>query len=159
MSSREQDNWFAPYHLSTRRDALAGYDWAFSYRVFVNPVTAEPVCPDTWESIGPGRGIFKTKANGFADPNTLMLDKMKCHNVLPYWAVGPFEGGRGSDRVVFDRLQARHSWHGTGKVTAFYTFSEADELHGTRLEAFRQQGIARTPDTSGRPRYVRTSAD
>lgn len=153
----DDDNWFAPDHLSSLRKAVDGHDWAFSYRFFVNPVTSDPICPDAWESLGPGHGIFKSKANGFADPNTLLLHKIKCHNVLPYWSIGPFKDGRGSDRIVFDQLQMNHSWKGTGQATAFYRFSETDQLQDLRLKMFRSKGIERIEDPAGNPAYVRQS--
>ena len=153
----DDDNWFTPNHLSTLREAVTGYDWAFSFRIFVSPDSHQPICIDEWESVGPGRGVFGKKANGFADPNTIMLNKMKCHTVLPYWAIGPYDEGRGSDRLIFDHLQAHYRWRGTGKATSFYTFTESDALHGDRLKMFRTRGIERVTDAAGRPQYVRVS--
>ena len=79
----DDDNWLAPDHLSSLRQAVDGHDWAFSHRWYVDPVTLHPVCIDEWESVGPRRGFYKKRFNGFADPNTIMLNKLKCHDVLP----------------------------------------------------------------------------
>lgn len=154
----DDDNWFAPDHLSSLRAAVARHDWGFSFRIFVSPHTQEPVCIDEWESLGPGRGIFREKANGFADPNTIILNKLKCHVILPHWSTGPYDEGRGSDRVIFDYLQARYTWRGTGKATSFYTFSESDAMQGARLKMFRSRGIERITEQEGRPHYVRRNA-
>jgi hypothetical protein len=151
----DDDNWFAPGHLSSLRDAVTGYDWGFSFRIFVSPHSQEPVCIDEWESVGPGRGIFREKANGFADPNTIMLNKLKCHVILPHWSTGPYDEGRGCDRIVFDHLQAHYTWRGTGRATSFYTFSESDAMQDSRLQMFRSKGIERLTDAAGQPRYVR----
>ncbi len=137
----DDDNWFAPNHLSSLCEAIGGHDWAFSHRWFVDPATLSPVCIDEWESVGPGRGFYKEKFNGFADPNTIMLNKLKCHDVLPNWSISRFEDGRGSDRLVFDYLQARHRWRDTKKATSYYVYRVSDDAHPFRLKWFRQKGI------------------
>ena len=137
----DDDNWFAPDHLSSLRLAIEGHDWAFSHRWFVNPATLQPVCIDEWESVGPGRGFYKEKVNGFADANTIMINKLKCDEVLPKWSIALFENGTGEDRLVFNALQARHRWRDTKKATSYYVYQVNDPAHPLRLEWFRQKGI------------------
>ena len=146
----DDDNWFAPDHLSSLRLAIQGHDWAFSHRWFVDPVTLQPVCIDEWESVGPGRGFYREKVNGFADPNTLMINKLKCHEVLPKWSTAPFENGTGADRLVYDGLQARHTWRDTKKATSYYVYSVTDPAHPLRLEWFRRKGIEISLDPASR---------
>ena len=151
----DDDNWMAPDHLSTLRAAVENHDWAFSHRVFVNPQTHQPICTDEWESIGPGKGVFAERFGGFSDPNTLMLNKMKCHMVLPAWSMTPTEGGNGSDRIVFHILKTDFKWQGTGKATAYYTLSEADDMHDLRLKMFQSKGIAVKTNDAGQTIYDR----
>jgi hypothetical protein len=102
----------------------------------VDPKTQNPVCIDLWESVGPNAGFYAKKANGFCDPNTIMLDKMKCHQVLPLWAIGPFDDGRGEDRVIFNTLQKGYTSKATGLATSYYVYNEQDDLHPQRLQWF-----------------------
>ena len=44
----DDDNMFAPNHLSALCEAIDGHDWAFSHRWFVDPATLHPVCIDEW---------------------------------------------------------------------------------------------------------------
>lgn len=145
----DDDNWLAPNHLSSLRQAIEGHDWAFSHRWFVDPATMRPVCIDEWESVGPGRGFYKEKVNGFADPNTIMINKLKCHEVLPKWSISPYENGTVSDRLVYDSLQARHTWRDTKKATSYYVYTVTDPAHPLRLEWFKQKGIEMPADPPG----------
>ena len=61
----DDDNWWAPEHLSQLRRALEDAEWAFALRWFVHPETRRPVCVDVWESVGPGQGSFKDSFGGF----------------------------------------------------------------------------------------------
>lgn len=116
----DDDNWWAPSHLSDLLRTVQGVDWAYSYRWYVDPETSEPLCIDEWESMGPGKGIYREEFNGFVDTNCLMLNKRKCHWVLPAWCIPKNKKGAGVDRVVFEKLAAGHSSACTGKATAFY---------------------------------------
>ncbi|MDQ2801780.1 MAG: hypothetical protein M3Y41_03475 [Pseudomonadota bacterium] len=97
----DDDNWFGPDHLATLLQTIAGVDWAFCRRWMVDGRTDEPICVDEWESVGPGEGVFNQRFGGFVDPNCLMIDKVRCHDVLPAWAISNFLNGTGEDRGVF----------------------------------------------------------
>ncbi len=103
----DDDNWYAPTHLVTLRDAVAGKDWAFSLRQFVDAATGEILCPDTWESMGPGRGVYAKAQGGFVDTNCYLIDKLACPKVFLEWANTRFEGGTGGDRQILQRLLGR----------------------------------------------------
>ncbi|HEV2675977.1 MAG TPA: hypothetical protein VGV37_15755 [Aliidongia sp.] len=137
----DDDNWWAPDHLASLQAAIDGHDWSWSQRWFVDPEGAEPICIDEWESVGPDAGVFKEKFGGFVDPSSLMIDKLACHEILPAWSLTPFADGRGSDRLIFDRLRRGHAGKTTGRATSFYTINPNDIVHLARLQYFRQKGV------------------
>ena len=142
----DDDNWWAPDHLTSLRAAIAGHDWSWSQRWFVDPEDSAPICVDEWESVGPDAGVFKERFGGFVDPSSLLIDKLACHEVLPAWCLTPFSDGRGSDRLVFDRLKRGHKGQATGRATSFYTINPADIVHLSRLQYFRQKGAELASD-------------
>jgi hypothetical protein len=139
----DDDNWWAPAHLSGLLAAIRGVDWAFSYRWYVDPESGAPMCIDEWESVGPGRGMYNERYGGFVDTNCLMLDKEKCHWVLPAWCIAGNSKGAGIDRVVFRELNARHSWACTGEATAYYVIRREDVTHIRRLMSGARDRSAR----------------
>ncbi len=152
----DDDNWWAPEHLATLRAALVGHDYSWSQRWFVDPADSAPICIDEWESVGPDAGVFKEKFGGFVDPSSLMIDKLACHEILPAWALTPFSDGRGSDRLVFDRLRRAHAGKTTGQATSFYTINPNDIVHLSRLQNIRQRGVELPSDKrSGVTRLAR----
>lgn len=54
----DDDNWWAPDHLSRMRDAIEDKAWPFAFRCFTHPETQQPVAINNWESVGPVRGGF-----------------------------------------------------------------------------------------------------
>jgi glycosyltransferase involved in cell wall biosynthesis len=122
----DDDNWWAPSHLSDLLRKIPAHDWAYSYRWYVHPGTQQPLCVDEWESTGPDCGIYRDKYNGFVDTNCLMIDKLKCHWVLPAWCIPKDRKGAGEDRVVFEHLNRKHKGVCTGKATAYYVVRETD---------------------------------
>jgi hypothetical protein len=131
----DDDNWWAPDHLSSLAAAIAGRAWAWSLRWFVHPRSRRPICVDQWESVGPDRGVFSAKFGGWVDPNCLMLDKLRCDDVIRWWGI-PLRGdtkAMSADRLVFHWLKAGHAGAGTGRATAFYALDEADGNHPRRL--------------------------
>jgi FkbM family methyltransferase len=135
----DDDNWWSPEHLPSLLAAVAGHDWAYSRRWFVDPDSLQPLGEDTWESVGPGNGIFRDQFGGFVDPNTLLLDKRVCEPVLRWWAV-PLKGdrrGMTADRSVFHRLRTRYRGIGTGQATCYYHMNPHDGLHRMRLERLK----------------------
>ena len=132
----DDDNWWRPDHLRRLRDALNQADWAFSLRWFVHPDSRRTICVDEWESVGPDRGIFREAFGGFVDTNCLILNKVTCEGVLPWWN-RPLRGdatGLSADRSVFAALCRSFTGAGTNEPTVFYTMNTADALHAPRLQ-------------------------
>jgi hypothetical protein len=151
----DDDNWWAPNHLATLRQAIQESDWAFSYRWFVDPDTQEPLCVDRWESVGPHVGAFKPRFDGFVDTSSLMIDKLACDRALRWWCY-PLTGdvrGMSEDRNVFKYLKDHHSWRATGQATSYYVISHDDVLEPVRrrwIEEDRAQASgAHTPAAVG----------
>jgi hypothetical protein len=134
----DDDNWWAPTHLADLLQAIAGVDWAYSYRWYVDPATQKPLCVDQWESVGPGRGYYRRRFNGFVDTNCLLLDKDRCHWMLPAWCIPLTERGEGEDRVVFEKLQGEYKYRCTEQATAFYVFRAADRAV---IQRFIERGV------------------
>ena len=131
----DDDNWWGPTHLVEMLGAIHGKAWAFTYRYFVHPVSKKVVCIDQWESVGPGKGIFREKFGGFVDPNCLMLDKEQSGQCVPMWST-PLPNdptGMTADRSVFDCLNRHGNPGSTGKATSFYVMNPNDGLHPVRI--------------------------
>ena len=103
----DDDNWYGPNHLETMRAAMTGKAWAYSLRHFVDAESGEMLCPDTWESMGPHRGVYAKAQGGFVDTNCFFIDKLACNDVFPEWAMTRFAGGTGGDRQVLEKLRGR----------------------------------------------------
>ena len=129
----DDDNWWAPQHLTLLRQAIDDAEWAYSLRWFVHPVTRRPVCVDIWELIGPGRGMFEEQFGGFVDPSSLMINKLACQWVTPYWNFPSEQDPMSADRLVFAFLSRNHKAGATGQPTTFYTVNEDDGQHELRL--------------------------
>lgn len=138
----DDDNWFAPDHLSSLHSA--GGDWAYAQRWFV--VDDEPLCVDDWESVGPGAGVYAEQYGGFVDPSSLMLDKLACLNVAPLWSLAPFADGSGEDRLVFEALRSQYRGVATGRATSYYRMQPRDSMHLERLRVMRQRGLVLPQD-------------
>jgi hypothetical protein len=135
----DDDNWWAPDHLTHLRAALAHADWAFALRWFVHGRSRRPVCLDSWESVGPGQGMFAERFGGFVDPSCLMLDKLACPAAALHWN-NPLPGDPGSaDRSVFAYLARHHRAASSGHATVFYEMNERDPIHPMRV---RHMGAA-----------------
>ena len=143
----DDDNWWADDHIATLKTAIEGKGWAFSLRWFVEESTGTPLAIDTWESVGPDKGAYHKHLGGWADPNTLMIDKTVCGAMLPQWAVPPKSDAEKltADRNVFDALRTHFTWAATGKATCYYTIRESDPVH-----RYRMDWIAKQADKSAR---------
>ena len=128
----DDDNWWAPDHLSSLSETIRGVGWAWSYRWLVDAADDKPIAIDKWDSVGPGRGLFRRYYGGFVDTNCLMLDKRRADDVLWLWSHGVLRRGSASDRRVFRALVEREPWRCSEKATAYY-----------RVEFDRQQELAR----------------
>jgi tetratricopeptide (TPR) repeat protein len=131
----DDDDWWAHNHLSALLPAVAGKAWAFSYRWLVDQATAWPICPDEWDSLGPGRGINQERFGGFVSPSNLLLDKEACHFVLPYWSLAP------DDRQVFEVLRQRHAWAASGKYSCYYELRPDVQRHPHHAREFAARNI------------------
>lgn len=140
----DDDNWWAPDHLSTLSSAMQGADWAWSLRYFVRADTQDALAVDHWESVGPDAGHFRESHGGFVDPNCLMVDAERCEPVLRQWSI-PAAGNphsRGADRNVFHVLKRDYSDKGTGQATCYYVMKPGDSAHQRRLSWITAQRVA-----------------
>jgi hypothetical protein len=115
----DDDNWYAPDHVATMLDAIKGKAWAFALRHFVDRKSGDLLCPDTWESVGPHRGVYAKAQGGFVDTNCYLIDKMACNDVFPEWAMTRYAGGTGGDRQILQRVLDR-PWGSNDRHTVFY---------------------------------------
>ena len=135
----DDDNWYAPDHVATMLPAIAGKAWGFALRNFVDDNSDRHVCVDSWESVGPGRGVYATAHGGFVDTNCYVLDKLACHDVFPEWAVPRYPGGTGADRQVFERLRDR-PWGSNNAATVHYRIRLAKQ-HFYQLWRMKCAGV------------------
>jgi hypothetical protein len=133
----DDDNWWAPNHLSSMSEALAGADWAWAARWYVHPVSRRPICTDDWESVGPDSGFFDF-LGGWVDPNCLAINKCRCEAVLRWWSI-PRSNPMNADRNVFQILRSHFKGKPTNKATVFYEVSETDSMHPHRLEMIGEE--------------------
>lgn len=137
----DDDNWFAPDHLSSLLGAVGGADWAYGWRWMVDPRTLAPICVDDWESVGPERGMFARSLKGFVDTNSLLIDKLACQRVLHLWGQPLFPRGiDGEDRVVFHALRTEFRGKASERATTYYLVGEDDPLAPVRREQFLRHG-------------------
>jgi hypothetical protein len=137
----DDDNWWAPDHLASLAAAIEGRQWAWSLRWFVHHASRRPVGIDTWESVGPGRGMFAQRFGGWVDPNCLMIDKLACEGVMRWWSI-PLKGdpiAMSADRNIFHWLNRLYRGAGTGRASVFYVVDPRDPIHEVRQ---KHMGIA-----------------
>jgi hypothetical protein len=171
----DDDDWFAPQHLSSLLRAIDGHAWAWSQRWYggwrrcrdgdgnrdrgreadgdradCGAVAPQGWCVDEWESTGPDSGVYAERFGGFVAPSCLMLDKLRCHDILPAWSTAPFADGGGEDRAVFRLLRnsglpAAATW----QATSYCTLDPNDGAHALRLAWMRQAGAGADAGTIG----------
>src|SRR5579885_3493148 len=117
---------------------------------FADETSRRPVGIDTFESVGPGQGVYTAGLGGWVDPNCLMIDKVNCEPVLRCWSAQfPFRGTNwSSDRSVFDALRHRR-WISTGEPSVFYAMHTHDRNHAERMKYLRENAAARKPPAAG----------
>jgi len=135
----DDDNWYAPDHAATMLRAVHGKSWAFALRNFIERRSSEFLCHDSWESVGPGGGIYAKVQGGFVDTNCYVIDTQKCCDVFPEWAMTRFAGGTGGDRQVLQRLLDR-PWGSNGAYTVNYR-QDLTNLHPYLLWHFQRAGV------------------
>ena len=148
----DDDNWWGPEHLTDLRQALEAADWGFTLRWFVHPQTRRPVCIDTWESVGPGGGIFNERFGGFVDPSCLMINKLACPSAPHHWNFPLKADPMSADRNVFAFLSRNHKSRGTGRASVYYALNPNDGLHPMRVRlmgsAYEKAGRASEAETA-----------
>ncbi|MEJ0017106.1 MAG: glycosyltransferase family A protein [Acetobacteraceae bacterium] len=140
----DDDNWWAPDHLSRMAAALDGHEWAWSLRHFVHPRSFRTICQDAWESIG-----SQPDGTGFVDPNCLAIDKLACEAVLRWWSI-PLRNsttGTDADRQICRLLATHFRGRGTGRASVFYVLAEEDQQHPRRLERIGPAQYAASGET------------
>ena len=156
----DDDNWYAPSHLTSLHGAIQGFDWAYALRWFVHPRSRQPICVDRWESVGPTpRGTMVDPA-GWVDPNCFAIDKFACEAVLRWWGIPRRNTDRAmdADRNVFDILSTEFRGRGTGEATIFYALDESDRhRHPFRLQMIGAERYASAAVLNpGKPREQAT---
>lgn len=143
----DDDNWVAPNHLSSLLNAVEHNVWAYSDRWFVNETDRQPICRDSWESIGPDTGVFANNFGGFVDTNCLILDIKACGPHLSSWcqAWDNDPEGRGADRSLFHRLKNLTPYGRTSLATASYVVNTSDMNHQARLDYIANHNIETGP--------------
>ena len=119
----DDDNWFAPTHLSDLLQAVQGNAWAYSLRWLVDKESQKIICEDDFISVGAGKGIFAKVHGGFVDTNCLIMDKLQFHNILPLWCIALVEKGNGADQRISQALMKSGRPCGfTGRPSVYYEF-------------------------------------
>ncbi len=125
----DDDNYWAPNHLSSLKDVIPGFGWAYSNRYLIDEVTGIKLCVDRWDSVGPGKGIRKEELKGFVDPNCIMINKMRLSTVITAWlrplSFSPFQA---ADRLFFKRLIETGTVAWTGEPTVGYSIRRKNYL-------------------------------
>jgi hypothetical protein len=135
----DDDNWFAANHLSSQVQAVQGKAWAFSRRVLVDAPSNAELCKDTWESMGPGQGVYKPTQGCFVDTSSFLIDKLSCHYAIPAWSEAPFKGGVGEDRTFFAKVKGL-PFCDTQLATSYYQVALSGQ-HPYLLWRFKCSGV------------------
>ena len=124
----DDDNTWAPDHLSKLVDKIQGKAWAFSHRFLIDEDTGENYGQDLWHSVGVDKGDFASQG-GFVDTNCLMVDVVKTAPVVGRWASsGSLKPGFTADRFFFAGI--RNSPYGeVTEATVFYKIRKTNILH------------------------------
>lgn len=143
----DDDNLWHKNHLHYLMKAIEGKEWAFSLRWLVDEDTNRKITIDKWHSVGPDKGIMKGTAGGFADPNTLLIDKIACLDLLYLWSV-EIEGKKqlaGADRRFFNALSKFKSFASSNRATVYYKMRKTNVLWA---EIKKEQAYRLHPDNA-----------
>ena len=126
----DDDNLWHSNHLETLLKAVVGVDWVYSYRWLVDEETNKKLTVDKWHSTGPNKGIMKGTSGGFADPNTLLIDKLACADQLHLWSVESDVDATysGADRMFFDGLSLNKTCRSSKRATVYYKMRRTNVL-------------------------------
>lgn len=136
----DDDNWWAPQHVSALLRAAKGKAWAYAGRSFVHPEHDHWQCMDDWESVGLNGGVFAAEFGGWVDPNCLIIDKTQCAEALGLWSNAlTFKGqgwGLAADRRVFAWLRDKPVG-ATGSYTVYYRIRADDPNFHNRIHRLK----------------------
>jgi hypothetical protein len=139
----DDDNWYAPQHLSSLRRTIDGVGWAHSLRWFVNAFDDRPIEIDHWHAVGPGGGLYASTLGGLVDTNTYMIDKARCADMLWRWSHALQAKGAGNDRGVFKALTRKEEWRCSGDATVYYRIPPEREWV---IHHWKSRGVPPLPD-------------
>jgi hypothetical protein len=139
----DDDNWYAPQHLSSLRRTIDGVGWAHSLRWFVNAFDDRPIEIDRWHAVGPGGGLYASTLGGLVDTNTYMIDKARCADMLWRWSHALQGKGAGNDRGVFKALTRKEEWRCSDEPTVYYRIPPEREWV---IHHWKSRGIPPLPD-------------
>ena len=129
---------YAPDHLDRLVRAIGDKAWAFTERWYADARSGQVICRDSWESVGPGKGVFAKSEGGFAAADTLIVDKLACHGALIAWSDADTQG-RGEDHRFFRAIKALP--HGSTGEPTVYTGIFLEGQHPFMLAQFRANGV------------------
>ena len=141
----DDDDWYQPEHLRLLHAAIQGKTWAFTLSNYADPNHNKILGPDTVESLGPHKGIFKDKFGGFVRPTALLLNKIKLPHILYLWSISPTPTGDAEDRLIFNELLKYPDYGETGVPTANCSLDPADGMHAFRLQSLSLPTTGSTP--------------
>lgn len=114
----EEDSWFETDHISTLYQAIQGADFAYSMRNARDPLIHRVIEPDRTYSIGKVRHwISGILSESYIAASCLMIDTMRCIDVLPLWSEAFFEGA-GEERIVSGWLMDNRKGVAVANVTS-----------------------------------------
>lgn len=136
----DDDDWWGANHLATLLQAVAGKAWAFSRRWLVDEESGWPICPDEWDSVGPGKGINAERFGGFVSPSNLLISREAFHLFFPLWSLAAFDDGSGEDRLVFNELR-QLPWADSETLSCFYSLRPAQQQDLHHRREFEHRGL------------------
>ncbi|SCA56318.1 conserved hypothetical protein [Candidatus Terasakiella magnetica] len=139
----DDDNQWHKDHLSRLKKAIGTKNYAYSLRQFIHPDGETPVCVDRWESVGPNKGFYTHKFNGFVDPNCLMIHAASCLLALPLWTkpLPDDKEAMSADRLVWRFLARFGTGISTEKATVDYVLNPKDPMHPLRTMYLGQRWL------------------
>lgn len=139
VSYLDDDDWYEPNHIALLLEVIEEKSWAFSLCYFCDSALEKKICIDSWESVGPGRGVYAATFGGFVRPSGLVVNRAKIGHLLYLWGNSMPGTNRASDRVFFNGIK-NLPYGQTQIATVNYSMDPADETHQVRLEIMRKMG-------------------
>lgn len=136
----DDDDWFAPEHIGSLVTSIGEQPWAWSGRWFVDRKTDDVLCQDTWESMGPGAGVYAQTYGGFVGPSCLLVDKLACHSALPEWSIGQPPHGNAEDRRFLAALLKIAQGMPSRQFTSYYRVG-LEGMHPFLIWHFHKAGV------------------